>query len=407
MNSRTKWIILILAGITNAIAVAAPSMSLSVLFDEISQKLDLNLVEVGIIWGISSLPGIFTSLLGGAIVDRFGPKRIVIVGTLLVGVTGALRGLSSDFVSLLITVILAGLLSPLINMSGLKNCSLWFPQKQLGIANGILSMGMALGFLLGSMLSATVLSPWMGGWNYVFYFYGALTVLLAVPWLFTPQPPPAHTDPQAPAASGMVQSIGKIIRLRNTWLLGFGIFGIGGCVQATLGYLPLYLRGQGWSPVTADAALSSFHLVSMIMVLPIALLSDRLGSRKNLVMVMVTMIITGVGLLAFIQGPVIWGAVILAGLVRDGFMAVFMTMILETDGVGKRFAGTATGFVTVFSMLGSMVMPPLGNNLASIEAGIPFLFWAGMAIAGLVCLAMTRRPQHEVSSAAVNITIAE
>ena len=42
----------------------------------------------------------------------------------------------------------------------------------------------------------------------------------------------------------------------------------------------------------------------------------------------------GVGSLAFVSGPLVWVAVILAGITRDGFMAVLLTSVVEIRGVG-------------------------------------------------------------------------
>jgi len=171
-DSQYKWFILILASLTNALVSAAPSMCLPVLFQEISGELNLNLVQVGAIWGISALPGIVTVLIGGTLGDRFGPKRILIITCLLAGLTGALRGLVQDFSMLVATTFLLGALTPIVVMNNIKACGIWFPRHQLGLANGFLSMGMALGFLVGSMTSATWLSPWLGGWRNVLIFAG-------------------------------------------------------------------------------------------------------------------------------------------------------------------------------------------------------------------------------------------
>ncbi len=92
------------------------------------------------------------------------------------------------------------------------------------------------------------------------------------------------------------------------------------------------------------------------------------------------------GLLSVADGALVWAAVSLAGMVRDGFMAVFMTMILESEGVGAAYAGTATGFVMIFSGVGNLFAPPLGNSLAGVAPGAPFVFWAGLAVLGLVAL---------------------
>jgi MFS family permease len=184
-NSYYKWYLLSLVILTNMLVVAIPAMAMSVLAEEISQDLHLDLVQVGIVWGIGALPGILTGLLGGAIGDKIGPKRILIVGCLLAGLVGAARGLAVDFPSMVVVVIVGGALAPVIVMNGMKTCGLWFPARQLGLANGLISMGMALGFLLGAILSATVLSPLLGGWRNVLILYGLAGAALALPWFFT------------------------------------------------------------------------------------------------------------------------------------------------------------------------------------------------------------------------------
>ena len=382
-----KWYILILAALTCTLAVAAPAMCMPVLFNEISLELNLNLVQIGLIWGIGSLPGIFTALAGGAVGDRFGPKRIIVLACLFTGLVGALRGLAFNFISLSAAVFVLGFLSPFISINVFKTCSIWFPSKQLGLASGVISMGMALGFLIGSMISATVLSPWLGGWRNVMYFYGIVAMALSVPWFFTRLAPASSGLPDGGTGSRpMRQTLAHIARMRNIWLLGLAILGIGGCIQGTLGYLPLYLQGQGWTGVAADAALSAFHTLSLLCVIPIALYSDKFGSRKKVLLAAALMIATGVGLLSVVNGIFIWVAVCMAGMVRDGFMAVFMTSIIETRGVGPAFAGTATGFVMIFSGVGNLVAPPLGNSLAAIDPGLPFVFWALMCLGGMTAL---------------------
>ena len=405
-KSSQKWLLLVLGMLTNTLVSAAPMMCLPVLFPEIAADLNLSLVQLGMVWGISSLPGIVTMLLGGAVGDHFGPKRILVISCLLVGLTGALRGTAGGFASLAAAMFLFGMFAPFITLNTFKAVGMRFPPHQLGFASGVLSMGMALGFLLSSMFSATLLSPLLGGWRNVVYFYGAVSLLFAVPWFFTQAEPAGQKDaasaPVAQAAAGfrfalqsLRNNLGKMLRIRNLWLYGLVIFGFGGCVQGALGYLPLYLRGQGWAETSADGALAMFHTVSMIAVIPIALLSDRLRTRKKILVIAALMMALGVGVLSAVDGILVWAAVIFAGIVRDGFMAVFMTQIMETEGVGPAYAGTAVGMVFMFSGVGNLLAPPVGNSLASISPGSPFLFWAALAILGLAGLVLTaeRRPQ--------------
>jgi MFS family permease len=368
-------------------------MALPVLFAEMAEDLDLGLVQIGTIWGAGSFAGLFTALVGGAIGDRFGTRRTLALGCLALGVTGALQGLSNSFATLAATVVLNGLVAAAMPMSLHKVCGIWFSGKRLGLANAVVASGMALGFMTGALLSATVLSPWLGGWRQVLFFYGGVAVLLSLPWILT-RPAPggrARSDSEQTMPS-MRRALSHVIRLRNVWLLGLAMLGVGGCIRGMLGYLPLYLRGIGWPAARADAALASFHAFSLISVFPLALTSDRLGSRKTLLVAATLMTAVGVGLLAVAEGPVVWVAVLMAGAVRDGYMAIFLTAVTESAGVGLAYAGTAMGLTLTMSRLGGLIAPPLGNSLASQNLGLPFVLWSSMALMALVAFYLVKEP---------------
>jgi MFS family permease len=72
-------------------------MGLPVLFKEISSNLNLSLVSIGTIWGMDPLAGIFVSLPGGLLADRFGVKRTLTLVCILAAVFCALRGFSTNF----------------------------------------------------------------------------------------------------------------------------------------------------------------------------------------------------------------------------------------------------------------------------------------------------------------------
>ncbi|RPI93741.1 MAG: MFS transporter [Chloroflexi bacterium] len=383
-----KWYILILVILTDMFVIAIPLMGMSVMAREISDNLGLDLVQVGIIWGVGSLPGIFTSLLGGMIGDKAGPKRVLIIGTLLGGLLGMARGLAGSFLSMTMIVILLGAVVPVVLMNSLKTLGEWFPPQQLGLANGAHAMGMALGFMIGSLFSATTFSPLLGGWRNVLIVYGLIGALFSIPWFFTP------ANSRVSESTGISLSLRKALQhvagLKSIWLLGFGLFGISGAIQGTLGYLPLYLRNIGWQPIHADGALSAFHTLSLTFVLPIVLLSDRLGSRKRLLLITSLMIAFGLGLLSFVSGGWVWAAVLLSGSVRDAFMAIFQTTVIETDHVGPVYAGTAIGFTMAISGISNAIAPPMGNSLAVLWPGAPFAFWSALSIFGVVCLWMIK-----------------
>ena len=388
-----KWYILALAAATFAVVIGIPTMSLPVLFPEIADDLGLTIVQVGGIWGIGNLMGIVMGLVGGTLGDRFGPRNTLIFGCLLVGITGALRGIADGFVSLMVTTIIFGIVLPVIPMNIHKICGVWFSGKRLGLANGIVSVGIALGFTLGALLAASFFSPLLGGWRNVVYLYGGIAIVVSILWALT-------REKKASATQGTVsfrQGLLHVSKLRNVWLIAIASMGITACVQGMLGYLPTYLRNTGWLAVDADNALASFHFVSMLAAIPIALLSDRLGIRRGMLMVGGLLIAGGTGLLWLVTGPTVWVVVMLAGLMRDGYMAILMTTAMEVRGVGARYAGTATGLVMVFLGLGNVISPPIGNYLERLSPSLPFLFWALLAVCGVVGFLFVKNESSDIA----------
>jgi MFS family permease len=385
-----KWLILAISTFTFTFVVAIPQMSLPVLFDEISRELNLSLVQVGWIWGIGSVLGILVGLIGGPVGDRFGPRRTLAVACFVMGIAGAARGLSDGFATLALTTLITGFAQWSIPMNIHKTCGVWFPKKQLGLANGVVSVGMALGFLLGALLAATVFSPLFGGWRNVIFVYGAVAILFSVFWWFS-QEKAGLDNHQRNQTVKFREAVEHVIRLRNVWIFSIATAGVAGCVNGTLGYLPLYLRGLGWEPAIADSTLASFHAASMLCAIPITLLSDRIGSRRGVLMAAALLIGLGTGLLGFVSGFMISAAVLIAGISRDGFMALTMTAIIEENGIGVRFAGSATGLNMSVMGIAIVFAPPMGNWLAKFGPGTPFLFWASLVFAGGVGYFLIRK----------------
>ena len=232
-----KWLVLALATFTFTFVSAIPQMSLPVLFDEISAELDLSLVQVGWIWGISSVLGILVGLIGGPVGDRFGPRRTLTVACLFMGVAGAARGLSTGFAMLALTTLVTGFAQWSIPMSIHKACGIWFSKKQLGMANGVVAVGMALGFLLGALLAATVFSPKLGGWRNVFFAYGAVAILFAMFWWFSQEKAGLLGQQGSPIIT-FREAIGHVVRLRNVWIL---------CIATAGGYVRRCQRDAGLS----------------------------------------------------------------------------------------------------------------------------------------------------------------
>ncbi|MBN2060887.1 MAG: MFS transporter [Deltaproteobacteria bacterium] len=388
---QNRWYVLSLGALTMALCMAVPFISLPVLFNEISEDLDLNLVQVGWIWGFSVASGIFIVFLSGILADRFGPKRILIFACSIAGLAGASRGLANSFSSLLLSAFLLGLTTGLIPSCIFKVAATWFPSHLLGFASGILTTGNGVGFTIGSMFSATLLSPMLGGWRNVLFLYGAVSVFVAVIWFITIK------DQQSPCMTAgkdrisLREAVIYVIHNRNIWLISLAMLGYIGCTEGMSGYLPLYLREfKGWPPVSADGTLATFTGISTLGAIPLALLSDRLGKRKILILYINVAAIVGLSLLSIAEGLFIWILIIMVGIGRDALVALSLTSAIESRGIGAQYSGTAIGLIQTVLRIGIFIAPPIGNSMAVIYPGLPFVVWAVFGVFSLVCFYLIR-----------------
>jgi len=376
-----KFYPLALAAATHTFAAAIPFSCMPVLFAEISADLNLSIVQIGVVWGMVGLAGVFVSLPGGILGDRFGVNRVLGLLCILGGVAGAARGYSSNFFSLTATVFAFGIIRAMMPINVHKAVGLWFQGRDLGAANGVVSMGMGLGLMLGPMISATVLSPLLGGWKAVLSLYGAVSIFIGVLWLVRKNKEDRNVGrAEQPHTAQFRKGIADLVRAKTLWLIGLALLFRTGSITGFVGYLPLYLRNAGWDAAHADGALAAFYAISTLAVIPISHLSDRVRARKTMLFLASTTGILGIGLIPLAEGLAVWALVLAFGLFMDAFMSVIITLAQETKGAGLTYPGMTLGLIFTFSQVGSFIAPPLGNSLSSFHPGLPFLFWALLSL---------------------------
>jgi MFS family permease len=363
-----------------------PEMCMPVLFKEISEELRLNLVEIGTVWGIVPLGSVVFLFVGGVLCDRFGVKRAMGVACLLAGVAGAMRGLSSGFVSLVAFSFLFGIVASIIPVGVMKACRIWFTSRQLGFATGVIVTGGGIGAAIGSMVSATILSPLLGGWRNVMFLYGAISVTLGVIWLLTIKEARDARTTEYKNAVPARQAILHVLPIKAVWLIGFNLCAYVGSMKAIMGYLPLYLREIGWSAVSADGALTVFTLMTIIGAIPLTLLSDKLGRRKAVLFPAILIAIICSVLLPIVSGVFLWGVFVMLGVFHQVYIALTNTMVLEIEEIGVDHAGMALGLALTLQRIGAFIAPPIGNSLAAINLGMPFAFWSILFVFGALIL---------------------
>jgi sugar phosphate permease len=383
-RSRYRWYILLLGMLTYGSVAGAARLCMPVLFPEISTDLGLSMVAIGTIWGMDPLAGVFIGLPGGLLADKLGVKRMLTVVCILSGVFGALRGFSVDFLTMALFMFLFGLMAAVTPSIVPKVTAVWFAGKRLGLANGMLNVSWSVGAVVATLSSATLISPWLGGWQNVLFFFGVPPVILGLLWLFTARDPQAYDNAVPASGEPLKKSLAHAVRLRDVWIMGFVLLSYWGMSMGFAGYLPLYLEDfMGWEKTTAASAMTVLAGIGVIGVIPMVLYSDRIGSRKVVIFFSLLLVSLSVGLIPLVNTAGIWVLLVIGGFLRAGVAALANTLIFEIKGVGGTYGGTAIGLTNTLGMLGAFASPPIGNSFTGINGDAPLYFWA---ILGLVAL---------------------
>lgn len=394
-NPNYKWYVLLLAMLTYGIVAGSARMCMPVLFKEIGIDLNLDATAIGAVWGMDPLAGVFIGLPSGLLADRFGIKRTLTVLCLLAGVFGALRGFSNNFVTLLLTMFLFGLMAAATPNIVPKVTAEWFSGNRLALSNAFLNVAWSIGSMVATQFSAISLSPAFGGWRNVLFFYGGPTFALGLLWLFTGREPTKAENPSLLAEQiPFKQALTHVLHNRTVWLVGIITLAAWGSTMGMVGYLPNYLKNIGWEPASADSTVTVLALMMCLGSIPMVVLSDKLHTRKGVLMLSLGGLAVALFLIPFVNPTGIWLLIIMSGFLRAGAGSLFNVIIFEDPAIGATYGGTAIGLANSIAMIGAAAAPPLGNSLAQYGEGMPFLLWASLAAASTLMLLLFNKKKR-------------
>src|SRR3954469_6292016 len=225
------------------------------------------------------LVGPLFGFLAGWIVDRFGPRRLMIAGILMAG--GALIGLAH--MSTLWMFYLFYLFNAIGYVCGgpLPNqvlLSRWFDQAR-GKAMGFAYLGIGIGGTLVAKLSPRLVEAF--GWRGALQALGILIIVLALPLAyFVKDAPDQHGARKGPDP---VAPLKGVFSTRAFYLLALGSMCSIGAVGATNQNLKLYLSlDQKYSQDAAASVISTVLAFSIGGRLLLGWLAGRGGARGGL-----------------------------------------------------------------------------------------------------------------------------
>jgi cyanate permease len=378
-----RWLVLALLFLNIFFATVA-MQCVPPLFREIAQQIPMTKAQMGLIMGALTLASLIFAPIGGALSDRIGSRWAFGLAILIIAGGSALRASAGSVTAIVACMFIMGAGIAVVGPNMPKALGMWFPKNELAMANGIAMASMGIGGALAMGISATVLSPALGGWRSTMLTVSVFVLASGVLWIFF------FREQLAPGAEKHGQNIAanfkKVLGVKDVWLLAvFYAFNMIG-LMSTIALLPASLEERG----IANAGVYVSLMMGTTVVFNIlgGFLSDRAGKRKPFLLASAALL--GLCFISFVAAA---GAALVAGLVIAGaalgtIATVLMVIPVELETIGQQLAATAVGVIFMIGNTAGFIGPIVSGKLMDVT-GSPwggFLFMGAALFCAAACI---------------------
>ena len=344
--------------------------------------------------------------LAGVLVDRVGPRRVILGGVVLVGGAAMLAAtIQAPWQLYVYTGVLGAL-----GVVGLG----WVPMGVLlaqrfsarrGRVIGVAFSGMGIGvFAVGPLAQWLIVAiGWRGATALL--GLGALVLLLPLVWFGTAGEGPAPARPTAGTARAAGDpTVRQAVRTRAFWALFFAYFFTPLAVFPVATHAVAFALDMGFSAMLAAWAYGLMGLMSTVGRVGFGITADRSGGAWAATL---SFACTAGGALALIALEVwprgIW-LVAFAVLFGLGFGARGpIITAMASDWFGGRHFGAIYGVLNLANGLGAALGPWFGGVVHDVTGSYRLAFLAAMGCSalGAACFWLARRPRLDGREVAV------
>jgi len=344
----------------------------------------------------------------GILLDRVGPKRIIVWSTAGWGLTLIATGwLDSLWQLYLVYGILGGIgTGGLAYVANNALIARWFVRYR-GLASGLAQAGVPLGTAVYGPLSQLGIASI--GWRATHVGFGVVVLLVALPLILLVHrndpgemglAPDGLPPREAPSGGAARRAEGREVGLpRGYWSIFAANVLRGMAMYAILVHQVAYLVDTGFSRMTAATLFSTSALLAVVGGVAAGAISDRIGRLRTYAGIAA---LYAVGYLSLLltrdpsQTGTLWLYVLASGLANGGIAPVYASFL--TDRLQGPRLGSLLGLQNIGFGIGATLGPYLAGAAFDLFGGYTLIFLL-MAAAIVASALITSMAAREVSPA--------
>jgi oxalate/formate antiporter len=360
-----RWVQLVV-GVIAMMAISSPQYVWTLFVKPLQGATGASLPAVQVTISVLILLQTWLSPLQGTLIERFGPRPLVVAGCALSGLGWVMAAQAHSLAALYLTYgLLCGVGTGIVYVGIVGQMVRWFPDRR-GFATGMVAAGYGFGAMLTTFPISGMLAA--SGYRHTLLVFGIILGGIGAGAALLLRAPPADWSlPARPGAAAAVRDVRSLDMLKASvfWLM-FAMM-----TMVSTGGLMVIVQFAGFS---RDFGIGPKVLVFGLAALPLALtidritngltrplfgaLSDRIGRENTMAVAFLGEAAAVLALLAVRDTPVLY--VLMSGVVFFGWGEIFSLFPSTlTDTFGSEHATANYGFLYMAQGIGSVLGGPV------------------------------------------------
>ena len=329
-------------------------------FEAMVEDLDAGRGSTALVFGVTLLLFFGLGVVSGPLADRFGPRRLVVVGAVLMAIGLALTSRVDDVAAGYLTYgVGVGVGGGLIVTPMYSTAGGWFVERR-ALAMGVVATGNGLGTLVLVPLAERLIAD--RGWREAYLVLAVVDlVLLVVAGLVIARPP----IPPAPPALARMRAVAQVTAFRRLFVTGL-LFSVS--LFIAFGFIVDFATSEGVSSSRAALLVGIVGAASVVGRLGLTAMSGRVAAVRLLQGCLAAQPVAfGLWLAAGGNYPLLVVFAVLLGVAYGGFVALSPEAAAVLFGVVG--LGGVMGLMFLGAGIGGLLGPPLAGWLADATDG--------------------------------------
>ncbi|MEG0375016.1 MAG: MFS transporter [Raoultibacter sp.] len=364
--SSYRWVVL---GVSCLIIFVADyiQFQLSALAIEIMPALGIDVAQFSALLLAPLLAGVFVSIPGGSLADKYGAKIVVGIATALSVILAFGRLAAGDFTMMLIMMLGTGIAPSVLQAATIKLFGAWFEEK-MDFAMGIYFAAACCGIAAGLATSAffpSVQDAYL--WSSI-----AFAVVLVL-WLVLAKNQPAGAA--VPPSEPVMQYFGVAIKNKFVWLIAIAT-GLGMATATNYsGILPqAMVEVRGIDIMTANNMAAFLTIISIFGSIIGPVMCQKSGKPR--IVLVIICLLGGAVMVANWYSPLglaLWIFLFFNGIFSAASGPILQALPFQLPEIGLKYAASAGGVIGSVSLIISYVLPIGIGMIAGTDYTLNFI----------------------------------